>query len=149
VSNIEPQNQTNQTLPDQPYEQLTLLDLENMTFKAYVSLDALQAKLKEKKQMVDDGYRNNPAFQEKNQSATDAKKSLLQVKAEIDKVPGTKLLLDEISELKRQVKDKKDEVSTNATQYADTAATDLMERDGTLYRIVRTAKLVKASANTL
>lgn len=149
MNNMDNQAQQIDSNFDHQPQQLTLLDLENMTFKAYVRLDQLQAEMKQKKQMIEDGYKNNPAYQEKLQSAIDSKKSLLQVKTEIDKVPGNKLLLDEIKELKQRVKDKKDEVSENATQYADTAATDLIDHDGTMYRIVRTAKLVKAASNTL
>lgn len=147
VSNMEPNAQPINA--DQSPVQLSLLDLENMTFKAYNSLDRLKDQMKQKSEMLQDGYKNNPAFQEKNQSVIDAKKSLLQVKAEIDKVPGVALLQDEVKQLKQQLKDKKAEVSANAVQYAEEAATDLIDHDGVMYKIVRTAKLVKASSNVL
>lgn len=134
---------------DHKPQQLSLLDLENMTFKAYVSIDSLKEQLKQKKEMITDGYKNSHAFQERNQDVINAKKALLQVKAEVDKVPGVKVLQDEAKDLKQRIKDKKAELSANAVQYAEEASTDLIDRDGVMYKIVRTAKLVKASSSML
>lgn len=140
---MDPNYQPTETTNDKP-QQLSLLDLEAMTVKNVSAIDQKKDELKRVKEMFEDTFNNDPRYVEQQNKVKEVRRQLLAVRQELAKQPSVAALEEQVKDLGAELKEQKDALSTNAMQYAEASAADHIEIKGVLYKIVKTAKLVKA-----
>lgn len=137
--------QQQQTIPNDKPQQLTFLQLEELTVKTLSSTEQMQEDLKKHREMLKDGYVNNPAFRERQEKVKDAQKSRSEVKAQIDKTEGVRVLKQKVKDLQYDLKERKEALASYAIEFSEASGTDQIERDGQIFTIVKSAKLIKSS----
>lgn len=124
-------------------QQLTLIDLEAYTGKAIDSIERIKEQLKQNRQMLSDGYINNATYKEQADIVKDARKKLLSIKSQIDKVEGVVQLKQKVKDLRFELNESKRTLTSFALEYTSAAGIDQIEKNGQTYTIVKSVKLVR------
>ena len=124
-----------------------MLSLENMIKTNVDAIQKLTEEKKKHKEMLDDGYANNPTYREHADKAKDAAKVRNATKAEIMKQPSMAALSDKVKGFSQDIKERKNALSDYLLEYQRlTSATQLELFDGQTVEIVKTATVVKLTA---
>ena len=132
-------NEIKAELPKQDF-----FNLENLIKNHIQGIDKLKLEIKQKREMLDDSFNNNPTYREHTEKVKEATKARLSVKKEIAKQPSVAKLDQEVKDLKFDLNEKKKTLSDLLIDYKEqTAATQLELFDGQVVDIVQSAKVVK------
>jgi len=127
--------------------QQVLFDLESLTATTARSIESITKELKKHKEMLKDGYNNEPTYKRYDEQVKEAKKALNTFKAEVDKQPSMVSLRNKIKDLTAELKEKKSSISDYALEYERISGADQIDIEGEFYKIVKSARLVKSSDN--
>lgn len=123
-----------------------LTSLDEM-IKAHVkSIDRLTKEVKEHREMVQDGFNNDPIFKEHDKAVKDATKIRQVTKAQIMKQPGVVDLSTKLKSLTSELKEKKNALSDYLLEYQKLSGANQIETDeGEVLEIINSARIVKKS----
>lgn len=129
------------------HDALTLLDLER-TIKVYhQGIQAKREELRKFKEMIDDTLENDAVYAEHTEMVNEAKRVQKTTKDALMNVSSVISTLEDMKELRNDVKDLQTHLSDNIMKYYDIAKTDRITMDdGETYMIKTSAKLVKESS---
>lgn len=125
-------------------EQQTLFDLQELAVVTTGSLSQLRQDKKTTQQMIKDALAANETYRANEEKVKETKKVLLQTKQAIQQQPTVGQLVDKLKDISLQLKEKSQSVSDYVLEYARLSGSDEFEKDGELFTIVKTAKLVKS-----
>jgi hypothetical protein len=137
-----------QTLEDmqQPVQavQETLFSLTELTVKTTVTLDDLKKQLKVAKEMISDALKNNADYHHQAEQVKVVENQRNAVKENLLRTPELSQLVHKAKEIQSDIKDKKMAQSDYALEYSRlSGSNEIQLPDGTIYNIVKVAKLVK------
>lgn len=124
-----------------------MLDLEGLIDTHVNGVDQLKQEVKKYKTMLDDILVSNESYQTVDKTAKDATKERNRVKSLIMRSPHAKELSEKIKELRTEVKEKNGALGEYVAEYKNISGLpDIELRNGEVYSIVVTGKLVKGNA---
>lgn len=123
---------------------LQLIDLERTIKTFHQGIQMKRAELKKMKEMVDDTLENDAVYSEHTEKVNEAKRVQKETRDQLMNVSSIISTLEEMKDLKSEVKDLQTHLSDNVMKYYDMAKTDQITMDdGETYVIRPSAKLVK------
>lgn len=121
-----------------------LVNLEGLIKQNISSIGKLEEEAKKYKEMIDSILQNDEVYQTHEKQAKDAVKLKSSTKAEILKRQEVKQTADKLKELKTEIREIKESMSSYLTEYQRLSGSSQVENEeGELMEIVYTAKLVK------
>lgn len=140
-----------QEIQAQAKEQLNeaseLLDLEQTIKTYYQGVQSKREEMKQYKEMISDTFANDKALGEAEEKMKTLKMESNKIK---EQLAGTSAVIEakqKLKELTAEVRDLDKALSKFLLQYRDVAQTNqIMVREGEMYQIVQSAKLVKQTA---
>lgn len=124
-----------------------LLSLDSMIKSHIKSLDKLSVELKQKRQMLEDTFANDPIFREHAENAKKAAKIKSETRSQIMKQPQVAQLSNKVKELSSEIKTRKLELSDYLLEYQRMSGVNQIEGDdGDVREIVNEAKLIKRTS---
>ncbi len=141
VIDVTPVEDSSEEIPNAVQTQLSVEAL----IKTLISRIArVKEDLKPVKEMVSDLLNNNEAYQLADKEAKEASKKKSSVKKEILSTPGGKMAQDKVNELKSELDEAQEALSTYLSDYQRlTGSSEIEGEDGELRKIVYVAKLVR------
>lgn len=125
-------------------EATELMALEDMIKNHVALMDKLKDELKQKKEMFEDSFNNNPVFREHTEKVKSVTKEKSVIRQQIAKQPSVASLNQEIKDLKFDLNERKKTLSDLLVDYkGKTGATQLELFNGQVMEIVQEAKLVR------
>lgn len=138
------------TVPTNPqddtgtHDALQLIDLEKTIKTFHQGIQMKRAELKKLKEMIDDTLENDQVYSDHTELVNEAKRVQKETRDQLMNVSSIVSTLEEMKELKGEVKDLQTHLSDNILKYYDMAKTDhITMDDGETYVIRKSAKLVK------
>lgn len=123
-----------------------VMNLENLIKNHIVGIDKLIAELREKREMFDDSFNNDPVYREKMDKVKEVTKDKNSVRSVIASKPDVSRMAQELKDLRFDLKEKKATLSELLLDYKEkTKATQLELFDGEFVDIVQTARVVKSA----
>lgn len=123
----------------------SLLTLVGLIQNSLASIERQKKELAEHKQMLEDGFANDPVYVEHADKAKEAAKLKNQTKQQILKQPQLQQLSAKIKEMSQDLKELKTSLSDYLQEYARiSGAREIEDINGEINEIVYTAKLIKA-----
>ena len=140
-----------QEIQEQAKEQLNeaseLLDLEQTIKTYYQGVQSKREEMKQYKEMITDTFANDKTLAESEEKMKSLKMESNKIKVQL---AGTSAVIEakqKLKELTSEVRDLDKALSKFLLQYRDVAQTNqIMVREGEMYQIVQSAKLVKQTA---
>lgn len=140
-----------QEIQEQAKEQLNeaseLLDLEQTIKTYYQGVQSKREEMKQYKEMIADTFANDKSLGEAEEKMKTLKMESNKIK---EQLAGTSAVIEakqKLKELTSEVRDLDKALSKFLLQYRDVAQTNqIMVREGEMYQIVQSAKLVKQTA---
>lgn len=130
-------------MPDENKAQ-TLLNIESMINSSNSRLDTLTKEFKEQKAMLDAILENDEEYQPLEEEIKKQAKLKAIAKQKVLITPSTSKIVEQVKDLKLQIKEIKVALSDYLSQFIILSGTNQIEGpDGVLRKIVYTAKLVK------
>ena len=124
-----------------------LLDLEQSIKTYYQGAQSKREEMKQHKEMVADAYANDKTLAESEEKMKALKMEANKVRDQISATSAVIEAKQKLRELSEEVKELEKTLSKFLLQYKDLAQTNqIMVREGEMYQIVQSAKLVKQSA---
>lgn len=141
VVELLPVNDSTEQIPDAVATQLSVEAL----IKTLISRIArVKEDLKPVKEMLSDLLNNNEAYQLAANEAKEVSKKKSAIKKEILSTPGGKMAQEKVNELKNELNDAQEALSSYLTDYQRlTGSNEIEGEDGELRKIVYVAKLVR------
>lgn len=127
----------------QDKDQMTLFSLQELAVRETDSITSLQDKIKNAKEMLDSAFEIDDVFMSAKNNSESANKQLKGVKQEISRRPEVISLDGKLKELKNELKEKKEMISSYAMEVYRQSGNNEFEKDGQVYEIKAAAKLVK------
>lgn len=122
----------------------TQLSVESLIKTLISRIARVKEELKPVKEMLSDLLNNNEKYQLADNEAKEASKKKSTVKKEILSTPEGKMAEGKVNELKNDLKEAQEALSTYLTEYQKlTGSSEIEGEDGELREIVYVAKLVK------
>lgn len=122
----------------------TQLSVESLIKTLISRIARLKEELKPVKEMLSDLFNNNEEYQIADKVAKEASKKKSTVKAKILSTPEGKMANDKVTEMKNELKEAQEALSTYLSEYQKlTGSSEIEGEDGELRKIVYVAKLVK------
>jgi hypothetical protein len=132
---------------DNTNDALSLLDLERTIKTFHQGLMAKREELRKLKEMIDDTLENDQVYAEHTEKVNDAKRLQKETRDQLMGVSSVISTLEEMKELRNDVKELQQHLSDNIIRYYEVAKTDRITMDdGESYVIKTSAKLVKESS---
>lgn len=132
---------------DQINEASELLDLEQTIKTYYQGVQSKREEMKQYKEMISDTFANDKTLGEAEEKMKTLKMESNKIK---EQLAGTSAVIEakqKLKELMAEVRDLDKALSKFLLQYRDVAQTNqIMVREGEMYQIVQSAKLVKQTA---
>lgn len=129
-------------------DQSTILTSLDELIKAHVaSIDRLKVELRKQKEMLEDGYANDPVYHEHDEQAKAANKKKSETKQQILKQPAMQTISNKAKTLAAELKDKQFSLSDYLLEYQRISGANQIEiGDGEILEIVNTARIVRKSS---
>jgi len=125
----------------------SFLNLEELIKNHIESIDKLREELKQKREMLEDNFNNNPTYREHVEKVKEATKAKNFVKREIAKQPSVAKLDQEVKDMKFDFNEKTKTLSDLLQDFREqTGASQIEARNGKIYEIVSVSKLVVRSS---
>jgi len=122
----------------------TQLSVESLIKTLISRIARVKEELKPVKEMLSDLLNNNEKYQLADNEAKEASKKKSTVKKEILSTPEGKMASSKVDELKSELKEAQEALSTYLAEYQKlTGSSEIEGEDGELRKIVYVAKLVK------
>ncbi len=122
----------------------TQLSVESLIKTLISRIARVKEDLKPVKEMLSDLFNNNEEYQIADKEAKEASKKKSTVKAKILSTPEGKMANDKVTEMKNELKEAQEALSTYLSEYQKlTGSNEIEGEDGELRKIVYVAKLVK------
>lgn len=122
----------------------TQLSVESLIKTLISRIARVKEDLKPVKEMLSDLFNNNEAYQLADSESKEASKKKSNIKKEILSTPAGKMANDKVNELKKDLKESQEALSTYLADYQRlTGSSEIEGEDGELRKIVYVAKLVK------
>ncbi len=122
----------------------TQLSVESLIKTLISRIARVKEDLKPVKEMLNDLFSNNEEYQIADKEAKEASKKKSDVKAKILSTPEGKMANDKVTEMKNELKEAQEALSTYLSEYQRlTGSSEIEGEDGELRKIVYVAKLVK------
>ena len=122
----------------------TLLSVESLIKTLISRIARVKVDLKPVKEMLSDLLNNNEKYQLADNEAKEASKKKSTAKKEILSTPEGKMASGKVDELKSELKEAQEALSTYLAEYQKlTGSSEIEGEDGELRKIVYVAKLVK------
>lgn len=122
----------------------TQLSVESLIKTLISRIARVKEDLKPVKEMLSDLFNNNEEYQIADKEAKEASKKKSTVKAKILSTPEGKMANDKVTEMKNELKEAQEALSTYLSEYQKlTGSSEIEGEDGELRKIVYVAKLVK------
>ena len=136
------------SVPDLTSDATVLTSLDELIKATVASMDRLRVELKKQKEMLEDGYANDPVYHENDEQAKAAAKKKNETKQNILKQPAMQTIANKAKTLAAELKEKQFSLSDYLLEYQRLSGANQIEiGDGDILEIVNTAKVVrKASA---
>lgn len=130
-------------------ETSTQLRIEEMIKTHTTQIDSLQEEITKRRDMVNDIFINDEAYQEHDKVAKEAARIRSNTKKEIQKRPEVADLVNKLKDLKLEQKELKEGLSDYLREYQKLSGSNEIEgEDGQLREIVFVARLVKKSSKS-
>jgi uncharacterized coiled-coil DUF342 family protein len=123
----------------------TLFTLADFTIKGEQSLQQMKEEYKDMKKQLKSLYEASPTYREEAEKIKTLKKNLDTVKQGIEQQPDVSTLVNTIKGLRDDIKDRKDQISFSALEYAKASGETHIEKEGFVWDIIRIAKLARRS----
>jgi len=139
---------TQTTLPTGTNEEVTsLFAIENL-IKTHIShIDTVKTELGKHVEMMNDVLSNDAGYKEATEQGKEVNKKKAEAKQNVLKSPTNASLNQKIKDMRQEIKELKNALSTYLQQYQKIADTDQIEsEDGEVRQIVYSAHLVKLSS---
>ena len=120
-----------------------LFSLEEMTVKSVGTVQDLRDEIKQYRDMIEDGYLRNIAYQDQAKRVKEEQDKLAKVKIAIDVSGGNGELKMKLQSLMDELKEKTGSISEYILEISRITGEDSIDVDGVLYDIVKSARLVK------
>jgi len=121
-----------------------MLDLENLINSTLAKIDTLTKETSKLNEMLNSVLENDETYLSHLEAAKEANRVKNATKNEILKRPEVSHTVDKLREIKTDLKDDRDALSGYLYEYSRLSGSDEFEaNDGTVKRIIYTAKLVK------
>ena len=113
------QNDSLTTTPDKSASQsaMTMVELTSLINRYLTDIDQMKEKLRAQKQMFDDTFGNDPEYRELAEKAKQATKIKSARKQVLTKQPALQPVIATINELKDEVKDLEETLSSYVSEY--------------------------------
>lgn len=122
----------------------TLISLESLIKRYIGDIDKLRDQLKTQKDMHNDTFNNDPEYATATQKVKEVARVKAAAKQKIQKQPSVVALNERINELKEEIKDMHETLSSYLEQYKSMSATNqIVDDNGAAHEIVTVTKLVK------
>lgn len=122
----------------------TQLSVESLIKTLISRIARVKEDLKPVKEMLSDLFNNNEEYQIAESEAKEASKKKSNVKKQILSTPAGKMANDKVTEMKNELKEAQEALSTYLADYQKlTGSSEIEGEDGELRKIVYVAKLVK------
>lgn len=134
-----------QDSPDVPTDNSQVLTSLDEMIKSYVqSIDRLKGEVRKHKEMIEDGFANDPVYKEHDEAVKAATKVRQATKSEIMKQPGVLTLVQKLKTLTSELKEKNTSLSDYLLEYQRLSGANQIEMDdGEILEIVNSAKIVR------
>ncbi|HEV2339501.1 MAG TPA: hypothetical protein VGT05_01905 [Patescibacteria group bacterium] len=116
--------------------------------KSYIqSIDRLRVEIKKQREMIQDGFVNDPVYREHEEKAKEAAKQKNTTKQQIMKQPAMLILANKVKGMQAEVKEKQLALSDYLLEYQRLSGVNQVEMgDGEVLEIINSAKVVRKSA---
>jgi len=133
--------------PEDISKAASFLNLEELIKNHIEAIDKLKVELKQQREMFEDSFGNNPTYRENVEKVKEVNKAKLSVRAEIAKQPSVATLKQKVDDLRFDLNEQSKTLSDLLQDFKEqTGATEIEARDGKIYAIVSTSKLVTRSS---
>jgi hypothetical protein len=121
-----------------------IISIDELSKSHAQSIERLTKEIKERRQMLLDGLSNSVEYKEIDEKVKAAQKERLKVKARYMEIPSNRKIEDEVKSMKSEKKEKQLALSDYLLELERmTGANQLELFDGSVYEIVKTAKLIR------
>ncbi|HEX8931602.1 MAG TPA: hypothetical protein VF810_00425 [Patescibacteria group bacterium] len=125
----------------------SFLNLEELIKNHIEAIDKLKDELKKQREMFEDSFNNNPTYHEHVEKVKEVTKAKNSVRQEIAKQPSVAALKQKVDDTRFDINEQSKTLSDLLQDYKEqTGATEIEARDGKIYAIVSTSKLVTRSS---
>jgi predicted RNase H-like nuclease (RuvC/YqgF family) len=123
------------------------LNLEELIKNHIEAIDKLKDELKQKREMFEDTFNNNPTYREHLEKVKEANKAKGSVRQELTKQPSVSQLKQKVDDLRFDIGEQSKTLSDLLQDFKEqTGATEIEARNGKIYAIVSVSKLVTRSS---
>lgn len=124
-----------------------LTSLDELIKATVASMDRLRVELKKHKEMLEDGYANDPVYHENDEQAKAAAKKKNETKQNILKQPAMQTIANKAKTLSAELKEKQFSLSDYLLEYQRLSGANQIEvGNGEVLEIVNTAKVVRKAS---
>ena len=126
----------------------TVLTSLDELIKNYIqSIDKLRIEVKKHREMIQDGFQNDPVYHEHDEKAKEAVKQRNATKQQIMKQPAQMTLANKVKGMQSELKEKQLALSDYLLEYQRLSGANQIEtNDGQVLEIVNSAKVVRTSS---
>lgn len=130
-----------------PGDATVLTSLDELIKAHIASLDRLKVEIKKEKEMLQDGFMNDPVYREHEEKAKEAAKVRNGTKQQIMKQPAMLQLNNKVKSLSAEIKEKDAALSDYLLEYQRLSGANQFETDdGQVLEIINIAKIVRKAA---
>lgn len=123
-----------------------LISLEELIKNYIQSIDRLRVEVKKQREMVQDGFQNDPVFREHEEKVKEAMKQKNATRLQIMKQPAVMTLVNKIKGMQTELREKQLALSDYLLEYQRLSGSNQIEtNDGQVLDIVNVAKVVRTS----
>lgn len=123
--------------------QLELFSLQELTINNSNTISVLKEQIKTTTEMVTEALEASEAYRQTKEEIKEKQRILNQTKASITQQPSISAQVDALKNLRQELKEKKAEISDYAMEVFRMTGANEFEKDGEIFDIVTSAKLVK------
>lgn len=121
-----------------------LTSLDELINSYIMSLDKLKGEIRQQKEMLQDGFMNDPVYKEHEEQAKKAAKVRNETKKQIMKQPAMLTLNSKVKTLAAEIKEKNNALSDYLLEYQRLSGANQFETtDGQVLEIINTARIVR------
>lgn len=129
---------------EQPVQD-SLFELQAYTIKSVDSIRSIEEQIKEAGKMLKEALLGNETYRNQEEEVRDTTKTRNELKKQLMENPELHSLAERIKSLRNDLKERKETQSHTALEYSRQSGEErITAPDGTVYEIVKVAKLVKA-----
>lgn len=121
-----------------------LTSLDELIKATVASVDRIRIEMKKHKEMLEDGYANDPVYREHEALAKEAAKKKNETKQQILKQPAMQTLASKVKTMSAEIKEKQFSLSDYLLEYQRLSGANQIEvGNGEILEIVNVAKVVR------